>query len=325
MGEAYPASAQTFIQAESTTIDAIPASNQRFNTRQFIVAVDFGTTFSSVSVCCRRGADDIDSSQINSISNYPDAGSLFNQGPSETPTQSWYPKQGMPLRQPIDTQINIGDEEDRDEAHNIVEDGIMVDTHIQNTSDHGNSSPANNQGDIIVIDSDGDDVMDEDDGVLDLYYWGYGVSKILAGSDTHRDQSRCISRSKLLLDNSVHTRHIRSQLSKTVKDLRGRALIRDESDIIADFLSHLLSHTKSQMATQYQYNSDCSVEFVLCIPAMWTEKACRTMQNAMTRALRESGFIENSNQDVDNLFIITEPEAASTHVLDKLGDIMVCY
>ncbi|OKL64182.1 hypothetical protein UA08_00533 [Talaromyces atroroseus] len=307
MNERYPSSSHAFIQAASDDVFAVPS--QGSNTRRhFIVAVDFGTTFSSVSVYCRRGSSDVDSSQISSIANYPHAASYLSQSPTEVPTQSWYPKQGMPFRQPIDTETNISDEEE-----------TVVDAHTQN-SDHIH---ATNGQDWMDVDQDEEDEdrYEEDDGIVDRYYWGYGVSKILVANDTHREQSRCIVRSKLLLDHSVHTKHIRAQLSTTVRDLRARKLIRDETDIIADFLKHLLRHTRSQMESQYDYHNDCSVEFVLCVPAMWTEKALRTMQNAITRALRESEFIENSNHDVDNLFIVTEPEAASTYVLDKSGEI----
>lgn len=104
-----------------------------------------------------------------------------------------------------------------------------------------------------------------------------------------------------------------------------RKLIRDETYIIADFLIHLFRHTKFQMEKSYLYHDGCPVEFVLCVPALWTEKACCTMQNAMTRALRESGFIEDAQHNIDNLFIVTEPEAPSVHVLAASGEITVGF
>ncbi|GAM33782.1 hypothetical protein TCE0_013f00935 [Talaromyces pinophilus] len=322
MGEIYPASSHAFIQATPDDMIAGPelAAIQRPRTRHFIVAVDFGTTFSSVSVYCQRDGIDIDASQINSISNYPGVTSIISQGPTEVPTQSWYPKKGQSFRQPVDTEINVGEKDDLDDSTDVVEDETMVDTYPQNGDDDSNNQ-AIDQEDPMEIDNDEEDFKDEGDEVIDRYYWGWAVNKFMADNDIHREQSRRIVRSKLLLDHSVHTKHIRNQLSITVKDLRARKLIRDETDIIADFLSHLLRHTKSQMEKQYDYRNECSVEFVLCVPAMWTEKACRTMQNAMTRALREAEFIEQSNHDVDNLFIVTEPEAASTHVLEKSREI----
>jgi hypothetical protein len=326
MGEIYPASSHAFIQAtpDDAIADPEPGAIQGSGTRHFIVAVDFGTTFSSVSVYCRRDGIDIDSSQINSISNYPGATSFMSQGPTEVPTQSWYPKRGMPFRQPVDTEVDAGEDDDLVQSTDAVEDEMMVDTHSENGG-HGSNRQAIEEEDLMDVEHDEDDVMDEDDEFVDRYYWGWAVSKFMADNDIYREQSRRIVRSKLLLDHSVHTKHIRNQLSITVKDLRARKLIRDETDIIADFLSHLLRHTKSQMEKQHDYRNDCSVEFVLCVPAMWTEKACRTMQNAMTRALREAEFIEHSNHDVDNLFIVTEPEAASTHVLEKSREITVWY
>jgi hypothetical protein len=323
MGEIYPASSHAFIQAapDDAITDSIPAAIQGSGTRHFIVAVDFGTTFSCVSVYCRRDGIDIDASQINSISNYPSATSFISQGPTEVPTQSWYPKKGMPFRQQVDTEVNASEEED--ESTDVFEDGKMANTHSQN-GDYGSNRQTIKE-DLMDVDHDEDDVISEDDEFVDRYYWGWAVSKFMTDNDIPREQSRRIVRSKLLLDRSIHTKHIRNQLSVTVKDLRARKLIRDETDIIADFLSHLLRHTKSQMEKQHDYRNDCSVEFVLCVPAMWTEKACRTMQNAMTRALREAEFIEHSNHDVDNLFIVTEPEAASTHVLEESREITVWY
>lgn len=177
--------------------------------------------------------------------------------------------------------------------------------------------------DLMDSDDDDYDFMDGDNESIYRYYWGYGVLEKLADDKAFREKSRRIVRSKLLLDRSVHTKHIRKQLVETVQYLRMRKLIRDKSDLIADFLICLFRHTREQMEVQYDYHSNCSVEFVLCVLAMWTEKACRTMQNAMTRALRGSEFIDNDNHDVDNLFIVTEPEAASKYVLDKSKEITV--
>jgi hypothetical protein len=318
-----PSHGFVWVSTDDASAVPTPAATQVSDKRHFIVAVDFGTTFSCVSVHCRRdSASDIESSQINSISNYPYASTFISQGPSEVPTQSWYPK-SMPFRQPLDTGASDGDEDGLNNTRTDVDgDVAMVDGHALNNNQR-NDDHYTEEEDLVNADEDQYDFVDDDNEIVDRYYWGYGVAKVLATPDSHREQSRRILRSKLLLDRSVHTKHIRTQLSATVKDLRARKLIRDETDIIADFLINLLRHAKSQMEIQYNYHSECSVEFVICVPAMWTEKACRIMQNAMTRASRESEFIENSNHDVDNLFIVTEPEAASTHVLDQTNEILV--
>lgn len=321
MGEIYPNTSRGFIQAApddpyNAPITAeIPVSPKK----HFIVAVDFGTTFSSVSIYCQRdGQSDIDPSQINSIGNYPGIRSTWSQGPSEVPTQSWYPR-NMSHRESLENEINIVDEDDSDEAHVVGDDEQMTDSHVQN-GDHDDSSHIDRGEDVMDVEDD-EYGFGDDDLTFERYYWGYEVSKILAANDTHREQSRYIIRSKLLLDDSKHTKHIRKQLSTTVKELRARKIIRDDTDIIANFLAHLLGHTKSQIEYQYGYNQDSSIEFVLCIPVVWTEKARRRMQSAMIRGLRESEFIENSNHKAPNLFIVTEPEAASTLVLKTTGDV----
>ncbi|EED17369.1 hypothetical protein TSTA_112050 [Talaromyces stipitatus ATCC 10500] len=159
--------------------------------------------------CQRVGGSDVDSSQINSISNYSYAKIIISQSPSEVPMQSWYPKNGMSFRQPLDRNIHISDEADFDDVSE--NENLMADTPSDN-SEHDDNTRDMNEDDLLDIDNDEDDVKDEDDGVVDPYYWGYGVSQILVANDTHREQSRCIVRSKLLLDHSVHTKHIRKQL-----------------------------------------------------------------------------------------------------------------
>ncbi len=55
----------------------------------------------------------------------------------------------------------------------------------------------------------------------------------------------------------------------------------------------------------------------MTIPAIWTGDACRKMQRAMGVAIEQAKF-----GTVGNLFLVTEPEAAATYVLNqcKRGD-----
>jgi hypothetical protein len=47
------------------------------------------------------------------------------------------------------------------------------------------------------------------------------------------------------------------------------------------------------------------------------------MQKNMERAIRESGFGSVENDSVDNLFIVSEPEAAAAYVLASTTAVLV--
>ncbi|KAE8149926.1 hypothetical protein BDV25DRAFT_119620 [Aspergillus avenaceus] len=296
--------------------------------RHFVIGVDFGTTFSSVSVLAQRTrAAKVDPDKIISISNYPSSTVEYSQAPKEVPTESWYPRR-LPQRPSLNRSA---DEYDEDSSEESSDSDVSIksessyesvsDEESESDSSDGSTESGSTESDDSTV-ANTVDYMDEDNGAIDRYYWGYTVSQKLSEPDISMELSRRIARSKLLLDLSEHTRYIRQLLKNTVNDLCRGKLVRDETDVIADYLAHLFLHTKSQMSVAYQYNEACPVEFVLTVPAMWTERARRIMQNAMTRALRDSGFIRGIRYDIDNLFIVTEPEAAATYVLATTDEIL---
>jgi hypothetical protein len=65
------------------------------------------------------------------------------------------------------------------------------------------------------------------------------------------------------------------------------------------------------------FDDSYSKEIVLCVPAIWTQKACRDMQTAMARAMGQARFegVDVRNNSIENLFIVSEPEAAAAYVL----------
>jgi hypothetical protein len=73
----------------------------------------------------------------------------------------------------------------------------------------------------------------------------------------------------------------------------------------------------------YDFSDACPVEFVLCVPPIWTLKASRIMQANIKRAIHESGFGSVENDSVNNLFIVSEPEAAAAHVLASTTAVLV--
>ncbi|KAF9887626.1 hypothetical protein FE257_009719 [Aspergillus nanangensis] len=283
--------------------------------RCFIIGVDFGTTFSTISILCipagQQNERKTNLAEIWNVCDYPDAPSLGNSSRAEVPTECLYPC-GPPPRGLV-THLQMGNDNNGRLQIPVIGDGEDDDL-----SDD-------------TLGSDNDDTDDEDvldpmeiDSHLEQYYWGYGVKKAMMHlenvEDTHKQVLR---RFKLLLDNSRLTRPIRTGLEVTVGKLQEHNIItsRGKTDIIADFLEHLFRHTRDRMQIKYGYVSGESVEFVLSIPAIWTRKACRVMQTAMTAALHRTRFITAHFHDVDNLVIVHEPEAAAAYALTQCREI----
>lgn len=292
--------------------DSDPEIYQDATAKHFTVAIDFGTTFSSVSFIALDSAETkkrIHPNQIFSVEQYPHAPSLYYEQRKEVPTESWYPR--------IATRIDFGDDkpvnrsaestptrssnDDSDpNQHTLIEKSNHIDT-LANT-----------------LDLDVAEEGEVDDEESREYFWGYAVQKQLQYPDTNRAKTRRIARSKLLLDDSPQTETIRAQLRPSLEHLKRLKIIGRETaitDVIADFLEHLFRHTRVQLIRSHGFHDSCSIEFVLCVPAIWTRKACRKMQIAVAAAISRSGLGKVDNGSVDNLFIVSEPEAAAACVL----------
>ncbi|KAL5355362.1 hypothetical protein BJX96DRAFT_48015 [Aspergillus floccosus] len=287
----------------------VPAEIDSQQSRRFVVGLDFGTTFSSVSVACVQQTDDgkdveVQPSAIWSVCNYPDSPSMYNDNRTDVPTECFYPA-GAPYREPI----------------------MHLDMTYREDGTRRKKSPEreNNESDVdCQADEDGEPDFMAIDEPLGDYYWGYEVRKAVEMVESPEQTSRHISRFKLLLDEGDLTKQIRDTLMPKIDRLQNEKVIgnKRETDIIADYLERLFQHTKEQMKDRHGYVDGEAVEFALCIPAIWTRKACRMMQQAMTAALHRVRFITDKFHDVSNLFIVHEPEAASAYVLAHYKDIM---
>lgn len=285
--------------------------------RRFVVSIDFGTTFSSVSFIAFAENESmlaVHPSEINSVVNYPDEPPLgLRERRREVPTESWYPNRVLHDNQDAMAAADRSDVSNDDMGENLYEDGSSTDP----------------QEVVESIEEDMEiEMADEteehaDDDSRD-FFWGYGVQRQLGFPDSNRNQNRRVKRSKLLLDNSDHTREIRNQLRPILNRLKNKKLIRNDEDVIADFLEHLFQHVKEQLIKYHGFSDACPVEFVLCVPAMWTQKASRTMQSVMETAISRSGFGNLQDGSVEDLFIVSEPEAASAHVLADTNEVRVC-
>ncbi|KFZ03935.1 hypothetical protein V502_10543 [Pseudogymnoascus sp. VKM F-4520 (FW-2644)] len=297
---------ESTIRGSSVDVEMIDARTplcEPTDNKRFIVAIDFGTTFSSVSFLALprdTGTNDELNShmyvdEIQSIVNYPNEPRYgFLPRRKEVPTEIWYPKKAYldqtllrARHQPSD--IIIVDDLDNDQAQNRDQDP--------------------DEDADIETDEDADDEENKDT------FWGYEVHQQLRYPDTNRNQNRRMARFKLLLDEGERTEKIRMDLEPNLKELKRKKIIKDKEDVIADYLKYLFSHARDELMKRADFSDACPVEFVLCVPPIWTPKASRIMQKNMERAICESGFGSVQNNSVDNLFIVSEPEAAAAYML----------
>ncbi|RKL08600.1 hypothetical protein BFJ68_g9394 [Fusarium oxysporum] len=263
--------------------------------KRLIIAVDFGTTYSAVSyVDVPQGcpSDSVDSRSIRSIGNYPWNYNYHSNDPMgmEVPTEVIYP----------------------------------LDRHFRDHFNLDNSEEHWKTGDSVkmpVTDEDGDISMLSD--VSEKFRWGYQVHEVWNRPYTHSNTTcQPLSRFKLLLDNSQMTESVRRDVRQTINTLKRKNVIQGPLHVIADFLTYLLEHTRSELRRQ-GFDDSYEREMILCVPAIWTQKACRDMQACLAVAMKRANFTraDLQNKSIDNLFIVSEPEAAAAHLLSTSAEI----
>ncbi|KAI1350063.1 hypothetical protein F5Y01DRAFT_165372 [Xylaria sp. FL0043] len=281
------------------------------SSNRLILSIDFGTTYSAVSyIPLSSHQRDVSSVDIRSIENYPgDRNREGNQMKKEVPTEVMYPLDpNFRATEGLSRSVAAGAtavEPDHDDANN--HDG-----------DDGRS-----RTDAMDI----DDTMEYDIPIFNSnaegFKWGYRVHEAWSNPATHfRQTSKAMNRFKLLLDHSPKTQELRESLRPTLKQLRSLNIVESEVQVIADFLTCLLRHVKSQLQSLRLYD-DFQIEMVLCVPAIWTQKACRDMQVALLAAMKSAEFkgVDSSGCAIENLFLVSEPEAAAAFILDTDPDI----
>jgi hypothetical protein len=278
------------------------------DTISFVIATDFGTTFSSVAFS-RRYKGTWEPPQ--SISHYPCDPFILNGKESfEVPTQSCYPNTTMP-RDHGDAAIGVPDSGEK--IKDIFEDDDEIEeqlSHLQNedSSEDRDDSVSDEDQEMASTEA-AEDFNDHRD--LPNILWGYEIQHQTRSSISGLSQFEHLERFKLMLDETTETRSIRDKLRPVLAQLKRSHIIKEDHDVISDYLTKLFIHTKQQLkAGDIEFNDTCPVEHVLCVPNAWSSKACRIMQKAMESAIRRSRL-----GSLDNLFIISEPEAAATFVL----------
>jgi hypothetical protein len=300
-----------------------PYAESKNFAKRLIIAVDFGTTYSAVSyVALEQGESEryLDLDRIRSIQNFPDD---WNYGDSsdrmrcEVPTEVIYPLNRKFREQEIEG--NTMRKEGHAQEHMAFE-GNRPPVHDYHDAQASGFDWGSNEGLQVFgqTDSEEDDRMSVDDESTS-FRWGYGVHEAWRLQATHADpNNQALSRFKLLLDDSATTLHIRTQLGRTLGDLKRRKIIADHRHVIADFLTCLLRHTKSELASA-GFDERYRMELVLCVPAIWSQKACRDMQTALAMAMKQARFdgvnLQKDKNSIEDLFIVSEPEAATAYQL----------
>lgn len=295
---------------QSPTTDVSNETGDARLTKHYVIAVDFGTTFSAVAFAILRPGDErelVDVDEITCISNYPTSVSGLRGLKLEVPTEMCYRKTpihrdnrsffDIRSKRALESDDDVGDEEDSRNSRDTGLDEMDID--MRETT--------------AAV------------GINPKYIWGYGVHQHFQHLDADRTTFQRVTRSKLLLDNSERTKFIRQQLQHVIRELKEIGTIRNGMNLIVDFLTQLFVHTKQQLCQFYRFKDTDSVEFVLCVPVIWKRAACRRMQNAIREASYRSGLGKVISDSVENLYIVSEPEAAAARVLATTREIQVVY
>jgi molecular chaperone DnaK (HSP70) len=292
---------------ERINLDVLDEIYQGPPPKRLIIGIDFGTTYSAVSyVDIPEGcsSESIDPLAIKTIQGYPD-GSSFNSNDQmlmEVPTEVIYP---------LDRHFRDNSILD----HMEPEAGSESDPDVQ--QDALDPTPGINVEDRGLRDEDEDGDISMLTDPSSRFRWGYEVHDLWSIPATHCDSTnKPLSRFKLLLDDSQRTQRIRDDLNETLVNLKRKGVINKPLHVIADFLTHLLAHTQSELQKK-GFDNSYRREIVLSVPAIWKEKACRDMQSCLAEAMQRANFqnVDIQNNSIENLFIVSEPEAAAAYML----------
>ena len=273
----------------------------------FVIAVDFGTTYSTVAFVKGDvgtdmkllGVDDIRC--IANYSNVTGAGASREKARNENvPTDILYL-----------AKTSEGSDDESASAHSDLEPEV-VDVDSQPPPLDGGKSRKRSKPDPqprLVRQA--------------FIKWGYSAHKSQQqpGRINESSGSEIVKLIKVHLDeDSEHTKDLRTELGQQVERLQSHGFVRDRDHIISDYLTRLLRHTKSMLDRNEGLCPNSKIDYVLCVPVSWSETACRVMHNAMARAIRSSGLGRLQHDIIVDLFIVSEPEAAAQYALASLGE-----
>jgi molecular chaperone DnaK (HSP70) len=276
--------------------------------RKFVIGVDYGTTFSAVSYTILDPESSLRDNvhpKLFNIRGFPGDPQYFLSTAQQVPTEIWYLEKRHTKRHRPSRAAEIKDPAQSYHPNQFMDLSSDEDNEVHNESITNRYQA--NKSTLPAVNA----------------YWGYEVQKALgepnSGADPKDVKNYFVSRAKLLLDESDTTKSARESLSETLKFLKRKKLIQKDEDVITDFLTYLLSHVKKELEERHSFDDDCDVEFAICVPPVWTYKASVIMTRALSTAAHKAGFRTSHNGTIDDLFIVSEPEAAATYFLDQDG------
>lgn len=276
---------------------------------RLIIAIDFGTTFSSVAyTVLPKGVppERMNVGRVRCIGNYPgyEPPLGVQHIRQDVPTELWYddsrikPQRDRYFRRPNEDRRSVSEDEESSSSNDDISEGEQS----QFEEDNGLEAIESNR-------------VTNAQKAPATQYWGFGVQQKLSMTDIPRDEARPLTRFKLNLDQTQETEDLRAETRTILKTLMKKRIINSTADIYSDYLSHLLKHTKEQLLASKELHQNMLIQFVLCVPAKWPMNACRIMQTALEQAVKEVGFNEQANSSVHDMFMISEPEAAAECIL----------
>ncbi|TGO62414.1 hypothetical protein BOTNAR_0114g00130 [Botryotinia narcissicola] len=277
-----------------------------------VVGLDYGTTFTSVSYSIlpiNCGNMKGSANDVLSVINWPSDGEDGQR--KQVPTESWYSSE--PVERHRNDEDEIFDENLFDLSqgqHPLLLSGIGRD----------------------AINEPEDSEM-EDEFSVD-FLWGYSVPYQIYKANSTRSQRRLVKRAKLMMVGTKNTNEDRKGLRSTLTGLLKEGIIRrhgkrfkpesdmwDAVDPISDYTVKVLQHTKEQLKNLHGFTDKTPVDFVMTVPTIWSPEASRVLQTSVKAAIQATAFGNPWATTADNIFLISEPEAAATFLLESSEDI----
>jgi hypothetical protein len=273
--------------------------------RRIILAVDFGTTFSSVAYVRLDGMTQdtvLDLKNVNCITGYPGDRSVpreWGQLREDVPTELWY---------------SLGELAGQESSEDVATGPTGDDSDSEHISEYNFSSQSSSESEG---ESDKEtEQREEKPRNSSTLFWGFEVQLQLQRIDKRKDDLKRVTRFKLMLDpKNTLTNHIYGEIKTITRNLKRSKLIQKDTDIISDYLTQLFTQTRNELRKTPNFDDNIPIEFVLSTPAVWPSKACRIMQTSMAIAAQRSGLGHWEKESLGDLFIVSEPEAAAACVL----------
>lgn len=266
--------------------------------RKFVISVDFGTTCSSVAYVGLNSDSQrnrIGLEQLEDIERFPDS-----------PLKTYLYKE-------VPTEISYQTNTNRQTE---VQETVLYDDGCSSEDDSEDSSDSDKNASTSIVARRLQPLkLSAAPPQSNSVHWGFEVQERLRNGEFEKNPCRHLKRFKLMLDRSEVTRSVREAVAAQCRALKDQNLIKEDLDVIADYLDQLFRCVKRELVRVERYEGHEPIEFVLCVPAAWKSSALRSMQFAMATAIKHSGLGSSQGSAVDNLFLVSEPEAAAACIL----------